>query len=152
RTDLWSLGAVLYWLLSGNPPFKTAGESRLTALLARMKGGVPDPLPTSVPEEVRALVFKALECDVARRFQTAAEMQRAIEAAARKLPPVTSEEIGRFLRDHLKKRMERRKGAVQRALAASQERAAGKVRLQRPLVPGHGASFDEGATPESNGS
>ncbi len=81
RTDLWSLGAVLYQMLAGKPPF--SGDSQLQVMHAivstmprRLREARPD-----LPAAVDAIVMRALEKDPAKRYQSAAEMARDLAAA-----------------------------------------------------------------------
>jgi len=80
RTDLWSLGVVLYEMLSGRTPVEgaeTAGE-----VILRICTQPPPPLgevAPGVPPEVAAIVHKALAREPADRFGTAREMFVAIE-------------------------------------------------------------------------
>jgi serine/threonine-protein kinase len=75
RTDLYSLGAVLYEMLTGRPPFEGA-----TVLAILRKIEEEDPAPPGVSPEIDALVLKALAKDPARRFRNAAEMAEALGA------------------------------------------------------------------------
>jgi serine/threonine-protein kinase len=73
RTDLYSLGAVLYEMLTGRPPFE---GGTVLAILRKIED--EDPHPPGVSARVDALVLKALAKDRERRYQTASEMAEAI--------------------------------------------------------------------------
>ena len=81
RSDLYSIGIVLYELLTGRPPFDA--ESAVTIALKQVS---EEPVPPrrinpAVPPAVEAVVMRALRKDPAERFQDADEMIAALEAA-----------------------------------------------------------------------
>jgi len=82
RSDLYSVGCVLYEMLAGTPPF--TGPST-QALLARHALDAVPPLKTvrkSVPRHVEQVVMRALEKVPADRFPSAAALATALEAPA----------------------------------------------------------------------
>jgi len=81
RSDVYSMGVVLYEMLAGEAPF--AGSSS-TRLLMAHASEPPPPLRQKRPDlspEVEAVVMKALEKDPARRPQSARELARLFEEA-----------------------------------------------------------------------
>jgi serine/threonine-protein kinase len=82
RSDLYSLGALAYFLLAGRPPF--SGESATDVLYAHRHFPV---LPLSahvpnVPADLQSVVFRCLAKDPARRFADAAALEIALAACS----------------------------------------------------------------------
>jgi len=80
QSDVWSLGAVLYEILTGRPPF--VGRNLMTMLVAVTKDPIPPPkeLERGVPAELAAIAMHALTRDKPARYQTPREMIRDVEA------------------------------------------------------------------------
>lgn len=92
KSDLWSLGAMLFEILSGRLPFQ--GQTPFELSMAIMVEDAP-PLPPGLPEPLRRLVRKCLEKDPAARPADAEEIQAALEDVKTVLAGARREDAGR---------------------------------------------------------
>jgi serine/threonine protein kinase/tetratricopeptide (TPR) repeat protein len=81
RSDIFSLGCVLYEMVTGQRAF--GGETPPEALTATLRHDVTDPadLVPGLPGEVRLLILRCLEKSPDRRFQSAADLTFALRVA-----------------------------------------------------------------------
>lgn len=85
RTDFWSLGVIIYEMITNHRPFESDTPSDVMALILHR-----DPQPLSrfsrdVPESVEWLVMKALDKDREGRYQTAKEMLSDLQRLRQRL-------------------------------------------------------------------
>ncbi len=81
RSDLYCLGAVAYWMITGKPPFEA--QSSVELLIEHVKATPLKPseaVEAGVPPELDAIVMRCLEKQPDDRFQSAAELEYALGA------------------------------------------------------------------------
>ncbi|MBJ6764204.1 protein kinase [Myxococcaceae bacterium JPH2] len=99
RTDIFALGVVLWEMLTGGRLFE--GDSEVAVLRAVQHSLIPPParLNPDVPADLDAAVMRALHRDPQARFQTAAELERALaQSALQHARSVDDTNVGMFLR------------------------------------------------------
>lgn len=98
RSDIFSLGLVLYEMVTGLKAF--AGDSELSILeqVRSPRLTPPNLVDPAVPADVADVIMQALREDREQRFQTAAELAAALDGLLQGIRPApTASELGRFL-------------------------------------------------------
>jgi non-specific serine/threonine protein kinase len=96
KTDLYSLGVVLFHLLSGRLPFRAGNPAQLIYKIINVDPPSVSQLNPDVPEQMDAVIRKALEKDLYSRYKNGAEFAKDLSAVRYKIiddsyvPPDTS--------------------------------------------------------------
>jgi len=86
RSDIFSLGVVLFEMLTGQVPFKGANAAEIIKKVRTESSPAVRTLREDLPEEVDVLVAKCLARDPAQRFQSHRDLERAIDRILRGQP------------------------------------------------------------------
>ncbi|SRR6266545_502395 len=86
RTDLWSVGAVIYEMVSGHVPFSGATKSHtVVEILERDPRPLSQSMEVTIPHELERIVNKALAKIADERYQTAKDMLIDLRSLRRQL-------------------------------------------------------------------
>ena len=87
RTDIYSLGVVMYQLLCGQLPFQASTNYNIIYQIINSEPKPPSALRKKIPEVLDEIVAKAMSKDAADRYQTWGEFAHDLAQAFRKTHP-----------------------------------------------------------------
>jgi serine/threonine-protein kinase len=99
RSDIYSLGAVAYFLLTGRPPFRKATALQVLFAHAREPVRPLAEVRADVPADLQEVVQRCLEKDRGRRYQDVLALDQAL-AACRPVEPWTEARAADWWRGH----------------------------------------------------
>lgn len=133
RADVWALGATLYHLLTGSPPF--AGATPVATLLKLMGDEPIRPLPDSIPAGVRKIVDRSLVREPGKRLASALEFGVELETALREMKlSATTRDVAAYVRDTMRPAALKRRQRIRAALRARELSTGVRTRPPRPSV------------------
>jgi serine/threonine-protein kinase len=86
RSDIFSLGAVFYELVTGGKPFEAENTATLVYKIVQIDPIPPNIVNANIPQAVAHVISSALAKDAAKRYQKPAEMLRDLKAVASAAP------------------------------------------------------------------
>jgi serine/threonine-protein kinase len=92
-TDVYALGAILYELLTGRPPFLGDTAMAIVQQVLNREPERPRALEPTIPRDLETVCLKCLEKDIARRYRTAEALASDLRAF-REGRPITARPVG----------------------------------------------------------
>ncbi len=125
RSDLFSLGILMYVMISGRHPFKAASDK---TTMDNIVGIEPVPLRDLVPSvrsDLEGVVMRALSKSAADRWPDCAELQRALDQITNAIgAAVTDGDVSSFMRNVMGERSALRRAEIAAAIQAADTRGA----------------------------
>ncbi len=106
QADLWAVGATLYEMVAGSPPYQAEDTQKLEKLIQSRRP--PRALPSSCPGALKAIIRKALAPDVGRRYPSAAAFVIDLNAFLEGLETVAEKETRGAWKPHATRESGRR--------------------------------------------
>jgi serine/threonine protein kinase len=121
RSDVFSLGCVLYEATTGQRPFRGDGDHQVMHAVLKGEFAAPTSLMRGYPQELERIVMRALSPQPILRYPTAERMRFALEEFLSGAPRgqlVTQSNVGQTVRARIGEHIDRRKERIRQASSA----------------------------------
>lgn len=116
RSDIFALGILLYELCTGKRLYKHESELMILDMITKRQVVPPSEVSRDIPPELEQIILRALEKDVNDRFQTAQQMQLALDAFLRgERQGVNNAELSAYMRSLFPDKIEEKRRLRDRA-------------------------------------
>ncbi|MBV8071258.1 MAG: protein kinase [Acidobacteriaceae bacterium] len=88
HSDLWAVGVSLYEMVAGSPPYQAEDTRKLENLIQSLRP--PRALPPGCPDELKAIIGKALAGNLSQRYQSAESFKADLQAFIEDRPSVAA--------------------------------------------------------------
>ncbi len=88
RTDVYSLGLILYEVFTGTPAFQAENAVAVALKQMREAPAAPHEIEPSIPVPIERAILKSIEKEPSKRFQTVADLRNALKTPTNAAPPV----------------------------------------------------------------
>jgi len=116
RSDVFALGIVLYELCTGKRLFKHESELMILEMITKRRITPPSEVADNIPPELEAIILKALEKDVEVRYQSAQDLQIALEDLIRKgIEPSSNSDVAEYMRGLFEDKIDEKRKLIELA-------------------------------------
>jgi len=118
RSDVFSLGCVLYEATTGQRPFRGDGDHQVMHAVLKGDYAPPSSLMRGYPQELERIVTRALSPQPILRYPTAERMRFALEEFVARGQLVTQSNVAQVVRARIGEQLDRRKDRIRQASSA----------------------------------
>jgi serine/threonine protein kinase len=122
RSDVFSLGCVLYEATTGERPFKGDRDHQIMHAILQSEIAPPSSIVRHYPAELERIVLRALAHQPILRYPTAERMRFALEEYLTKGLLVTQSNVAQMVRQRIGEQLERRKERIKQASSIAEQR------------------------------
>ncbi len=147
RSDIFAVGVMLFELTTGKRLFKGSSEYETLKLICDRDYPLPSDIREGYPRELEEIVMRALAKDRVERYQSAREMQQALEEFVRRERiPVSTIALNQFMQSLFEDKLASQKEALQQGkqladiIEARQSEADEGARLSQSILSTPAAS------------